>query len=304
MVRRPVGGMLAVAFAAAAALGLQLALPPDRAKVLWSTDFTPGDRWQQDAGVVAAGHVDARVRASGPGGRADALELTFGRNGSRWGMDVRSSFEALELERRDEVWFSYDVWFEDGFEFRGDGKLGGLAGGVPGLDPFDVSSGGEYDERSFSVRTVWTEDRGLAMYLYALHGAGKQISDRDNYGFAIVEPFRAADGATVGVLETGRWHRVEHHVRLNTPGRRDGSYELWLDGHRGVAIHDVEYRAAGRDDILIDQLFMSWFFGGGREDFPTRRSTAWTDDWVLSEALLGARTRRSTGAAAAADLRR
>lgn len=291
---RCVGVLIAVALAAAVG---GLAAHREPTVVLWSTDFSPAETWRQDAGVVAASNVDARVQAAAPDNRTDALEMTFGRDGSRWGMDVRSSFEALGLERRDQVWFSYDVWFEEGFEFRGDGKLGGLAGAVPGLDPFAVSSGGSFDERSFSVRAVWTRDRGLVMYLYAPHAAGKEISDRQNYGFAIVEPFRDAQGDTTGVLQTGRWHRVEHHVRLNTPGRRDGTYELWLDGHRGIALDDVEYRAAGRDDLLIDQLFMSWFFGGPQEDFPSRRSTAWTDDWVLSESVLGVRPWRTKGAA-------
>lgn len=289
--RRPVLAALGAAVAAAVAAAAVLLLP-DRADVLWSSDFSPSAGWQQDAGVVAASNVDAQARRSAPGGRTGALEITFGRDGSRWGMDVRSSFDELGLDRRDDVWFGYDVWFDDGFEFRGDGKLGGLAGAVPGLDPFDVSAGGEYDDRSFSVRAVWTQDRGLHMYLYAAYGAGKEISDSENFGFAIVEPFRDAGGATAGVLETGRWHRIEHRVRLNTPGERDGIYELWLDGHRGVSVQDVQYRRAGREDVRLDQLFMSWFFGGGSEQYPTRRSTAWTDAWVVSDGRLGSAAAR------------
>lgn len=251
--------------------------------MLWSTSFGD-DGWADRAGVVVRSRDETRVLPEGPEGREGVLEITFGRDGSRWGFDYRHSFEALGLEPREEVWFGYDVYLAPGFEFRGDGKLGGLAGIGDGVDPLDTSAGGHYDERSFSVRAMWRADRSLVMYLYARHGNGLDIDDPRTYGFGIVAPFVAPDGSTEGVLEAGRWYRLEHHVRLNTPGQADGVYEMSLDGHVGISLHDVEYRTAEHPDLRVNQLFSSWFFGGDESQFPTRISVAYTDDWVLATA--------------------
>ncbi|MCI2238416.1 hypothetical protein MN205_07895 [Kineococcus sp. TRM81007] len=261
------------------------AAPTPAPGVLWSGSFDPppGTTWQEQAGVVVASRTNARVVAEGPGGREDVLEITFGEDGSRWGVDYRHDFEAMGVAAREEVWFSYDVHFPAGFEFTGDGKMGGLAGTVEGLDPLETSAGGTYDERSFSVRAVWRGERGVVMYLYARHGAGRDVEDPANYGYGIAVPFVGPDGSTSDVIRPGTWQRVQHRVRLNTPGKDDGTYELWIDGHRGVSVTDVQYRTAEHPDLLVDQLFSSWFFGGGEDQFPTRTSVAYTDDWVLSE---------------------
>lgn len=249
--------------------------------MLWSTSFTD-ESWAEDAGVVVRSRDDTRVVAQGPDGRDGVLEITFGRGGSRWGFDFRHDVTALGLRPLEDVWFAYDVYLAPDFEFRGDGKLGGLAGITAGVDPLDTSAGGTYDPRSFSVRAMWREDRSLVMYLYARHGNGRDIDDPANYGFGIVAPFVAADGRVAGVLEPGRWHRIEHHVRMNTPGQADGVYEMVLDGHLGISLSDVEYRTAEHPDLRVNELFSSWFFGGDESQFPTRVNVAWTDDWVLA----------------------
>ncbi|PPK97238.1 hypothetical protein CLV92_10454 [Kineococcus xinjiangensis] len=259
--------------------------------VLWSTSFSPepDSTWQEEAGVVVASRTNAEVVADGPEGRDDVLEVTFGEDGSRWGMDYRHSFEAMGLEPREEVWFSYDVYLDEDFEFIGDGKLGGLAGMGESVEPLEVSSGGEYDERSFSVRAMWRENRGVVMYLYARHGDGKDFDDEDNYGYGIFEEFTKADGSTDDVLRPGTWQRIEHRVKLNTPGRNDGVYEMWIDGHKGVSVTDVQYRTAEHPDLEVNAVLSSWFFGGGKDQFPTRVNTAWTDDWALTDGYLGIR---------------
>jgi hypothetical protein len=237
--------------------------------------------WEERSGVVVASRTGAEVVEEGPEGREGVLEVPF-ESGSRWGIDYRHSFEALGIEPREEVRYAYDVYFPEDFEFLGDGKFGGLAGTTEGLDPLETSSGGDYDERSFSVRAMWREDRSVVMYLYARHGAGRDIDDPDNFGFGITVPFTKPDGSTDDVIVPGTWQRVEHRVTLNTPGEDDGTYEMWIDGHRGVQVTDVQYRTEEYPDIRVDQVFTAWFFGGGADQFPTRENVAWTDEWVLS----------------------
>ena len=263
-------------------------------EVRWAGSFDPpaGSSWQDEAGVVVESRTNAAVVPDGPHGRDDVLRIDFER-GSRWGIDYRHSFSKMGVEPREEVWFSYDVLFPADFEFRGDGKMGGLAGTTDGLELLETSAGGDYDPRSFSVRAMWKKDRGVVMYLYAAHAAGRDFDDPAHYGYGIPVRFVGEDGAESDILEPDVWHRVEHRVKMNTPGRNDGVYELWIDGHRGVALDDVRYRTAEHPDLDIDQVFSAWFFGGGEDQFPTRDSTAWTDDWVLSADRLGDSRRRS-----------
>lgn len=261
------------------------ATPPT---VLWSGSFDPPDdsSWQEEAGVVVASRTNTEVVEEGPEGRDDVLKITFEED-SRWGADYRHSFEAMGVEPRTEVYFSYDIYFEPGFEFIGDGKFGGLAGISEDTDPLETSAGGDYDEDSFSVRAMWREDRSVVMYLYARHGNGKDIDDRRNYGYGITSRFRNPDGSTEDVLEAGRWYRIEHRVVLNTPGVDDGIYEMWIDGHKGVSVDDVQYRTDEYPDLRINQVMSAYFFGGGSDEFPTRDNVAYTDDWALTDGWRG-----------------
>lgn len=260
----------------------------DPPEVLWAGSFDPppGTTWQEEAGVVVESRANASVVPEGPRGREDVLRIDF-EAGSRWGLDYRHSFAEMGVEPREEVWFSYDVLFPADFEFRGDGKMGGLAGSIDGVEPLEVSAGGDYEPRSFSVRAMWKRDRGVVMYLYAAHAAGREFDDPAHYGYGIPVRFVAEDGSESDVFQPGVWHRVEHRVVMNTPGRDDGVYELWIDGHRGVAVDDVRYRTEEHPGLKVDQVFSAWFFGGGEDQFPTRDNTLWTDDWVLSADRLG-----------------
>lgn len=45
------------------------------------------------------------------------------------------------------------------------------------------------------------------------------------------------------VLKYGTWHSVEQHVKVNTPGQRDGLFEVWMDGRKVLRKTDVYLRA-------------------------------------------------------------
>jgi hypothetical protein len=250
------------------------------AEVLWSGEFTSG--WEEQFGVRVANRTNAEVVDRGPAGRADALRITFGEDDERWGIDYRHDLSDLGLPGLEAARFAYDVYFPEDFEFIGDGKFGGVAGITDGLEPLETSAGGTYDERSFSVRAMWKEDRGVVMYLYARQAAGRDFDDPEHFGYGIPERFVGPDGRTEDILTPGRWHRVEHRVTLNTPGQPDGRYELWIDGHRGVAVDDVEYRTSAHPDLHLNLLMTTWFFGGSQDEYPTRVNEAYTARWELA----------------------
>jgi len=47
--------------------------------------------------------------------------------------------------------------------------------------------------------------------------------------------------------ESGRWVCIESHVKLNTPGKQDGVFELWVDGKLEAARNDLDWHGSWDD---------------------------------------------------------
>ncbi|MCL4764220.1 MAG: hypothetical protein KJ018_20985, partial [Burkholderiales bacterium] len=63
-----------------------------------------------------------------------------------------------------------------------------------------------------------------------------------------------------GVLERERWYCIEQHVRLNTPGARDGVLRAWVDGALALARDDVRLRDV--EAVRIERVWMNVYHGG------------------------------------------
>ncbi|HZP81371.1 MAG TPA: hypothetical protein VFB21_07020 [Chthonomonadaceae bacterium] len=82
--------------------------------------------------------------------------------------------------------------------------------------------------------------------------------------------------------ESGRWVCVESHIRLNTPGRSDGVFELWIDGHLEAARTDLDWQGTW-DDYAINAVFLENYWNQGS----VKRQTRWFDDFVISTRPIG-----------------
>ena len=145
---------------------------------------------------------------------------------------------ALE-EPADELHLRYFVRFPDGFEFVKGGKLPGLYGGT-------ANDGGRIPDGTdgFSTRFMWRADGAGEVYAY--------LPSSEEHGTSL--------GRGSWSFPTSRWVSIEQAVRLNQPGEQDGSVTVWLDGEEVFREDDMEYRTV--DDLQIDGLFFSTFFGG------------------------------------------
>jgi hypothetical protein len=83
-------------------------------------------------------------------------------------------------------------------------------------------------------------------------------------------------------MESGRWVCVESHVRLNTPGKSDGVFELWIDGKPEAARTDLDWHGTW-SDYGIDAIFLENYWNTGS----VRRQTRWLDDFVISTRPIG-----------------
>jgi len=240
------------------------------ARLLVDADFNGLDRGEMTADMLqdafesqgatvpnADGKVDGISVANNPTGPGRALRVHI-RARTLSGMNFAVNLDAGP--GYEEAYLSYRVQFEEGFDFTPyGGKLPGLAGGPKGdhgEKRFPAGCEKVTGENGFSARGMWvswmeeTDGRpALDQYLYHKR---KENRCGDSYLY---------EGVTgMPALEAGRWYYIQHRIRMNDPGRRNGIVEAWLDGEPVLSLSDMEFR----DDRAwgINVLYMATFFGG------------------------------------------
>lgn len=190
---------------------------------------------------VDHGPVEQALQVTYPEGTASGKADTSGspRGGAQAYLRLRQApVDALHLR--------YLVRFPSGFDFVKGGKLPGLYGGA-------VTSGGHIPdgESGFSTRYMWRRQGAGEVYAY--------LPSSRQHGTSL--------GRGSWTWPTGRWACVEQAVQLNTPGRQDGSVQVWLDGHLVLTAQQLVFRTS--TSLRIDGVFFSSFFGGGDSSWAT-----------------------------------
>ncbi len=208
-----------------------------------------------------------------------SLQITYPQGESNHG---KSEWRLPFAEGHDELFLSFRLRFDEGFNFVRGGKLPGFSGGegnVGGNRP-DGTDG-------FSARMMWRTDgssgapttgetANIVQYIY------HPDQPRDH-----AEDFRWDDGPTGEwqVFEADTWYHVQHRLVMNTPGQHDGIFQAWLDGELVLDLQDLRFR----DDasIQINELLFSTFFGGSSERWETTKiERAYFDDFVVSTTFI------------------
>lgn len=142
-------------------------------------------------------------------------------------------------EPAEELHLRYFVRFPEGFDFVRGGKLPGLFGGTAN-DGRKIPDGSD----GFSTRFMWRAQGAGEVYTY--------LPSSEEHGTSL--------GRGDWSFPTGRWVSIEQAVRLNEPDKADGSVTVWLNGAEVFHADDMVYRTV--DDLKIDGVFFSTFFGG------------------------------------------
>ncbi|KAF8589737.1 polysaccharide lyase family 14 protein [Ramaria rubella] len=142
----------------------------------------------------------------------------------------------ISLQTATNVTLQYSVFFPADFAWVNGGKLPGLYGGHGGC------SGGNDAKTCFSTRMMWRQRGAGELYLYA-------PKDKQTQALCQAPPQSVCDatyGLSVGRgsfhFTAGDWTHISQTVRLNTPGKQDGGFELLVNGHRIMRRDDVFYR--------------------------------------------------------------
>ena len=82
--------------------------------------------------------------------------------------------------------------------------------------------------------------------------------------------------------ESGRWVCVEARAKLNTPGRRDGLNQLWIDGRLEAERENLDWRG-NYTGHGINAVFLETYWNDGS---PVAQSR-WIDNFVISTQPIG-----------------
>ncbi|MDA3799139.1 MAG: hypothetical protein PF692_08675 [Kiritimatiellae bacterium] len=167
----------------------------------------------------------------------------------------------VSLPKSEDLWLSYYVKFEKGFDFRMGGKLPGLTSGEGKYTGGNRPKHGE----GWSARYMWRKGGEGVIYLYYVDMPGKWGENLKLRGVN---------------FEPGKWYKLVQHVKLNTDSKANGVVEVWVNGIKKLSRDDLRLRL--KDKGLIDSFYFSTFHGGqGKEWAPYVKSTALYDDIVI-----------------------
>jgi len=203
------------------------------------------------------------------GNHGNAMRVFFaansygGRNnsGSQWVVKLEDAY--------DELYFAYDVYFENDAEFVKGGKL-------PGLMSTDYYSNGGVKPDGTDRWTggmVWLADGKISSYIYHANQSGR-------YGDHI--KWNSGIGGQK-YFQKGKWHRVELYYKMNTPGVLNGRVKGWLDGVLSLDTNKVMYRMPGGKHLDIGTLVFKTHYGGGNSTWsPSTDQHVYFDNFVIS----------------------
>ena len=205
------------------------------------------------------------------------------------GSDFGHAFRANPLKKlpADEASISYDIYFPSDFEWGGTAHGGKLPGFCLGTNQSDsnrvCATGCNWKPDAGSVRLMWRENGAAVAYVY-IPTQTRSTGTAGTDGIGIHgSQYKAAVHTTGGCgndlwrnvdtvhFKKGSWNSATLHVRLNTPGQKNGGISLTVNGKKRE-VRDVMFRTSA--DVKITAAYFSTFFGGGDTYAPPRDVTA------------------------------
>ena len=244
------------------------------AGTIWLDGFDSAPRgryWEYDDGKgsfvwdASVGHdKPGAMRCTFQKGQvgAGALHLLFGRN--PFGKGVKNDREFRE------IWWRVYVMHEKGWQ----GNPAKLARAL-------CLAGRDYSEGMFAH--VWG-GKGDALCIDPATGIQNNIKITTKYNdFEHMKWLGIGQGRfpIFSPAESGRWVAVVSHVKLNTPGKSDGEFELWVDGRLEASRKDLNWHGAWTD-YAINAVYLENYWNSGA----LKTESRWFDDFEVSSGLL------------------
>ncbi|KAI0063587.1 hypothetical protein BV25DRAFT_1824143 [Artomyces pyxidatus] len=150
---------------------------------------------------------------------------------------------------------SYEVAFDEGYDWVKGGKLPGLRGGP---NPNNCSGGNQANGTNcFSTRLMWRKNGAGEVYAYIPRPNNicnaPNIQCNDQFGISM------SRGSFT--FQSGKWNHVTLLVRLNSPlDVANGQVNLYFNDVEAFSQNNLDFRSS--DAITAGGMYFSTFFGG------------------------------------------
>lgn len=213
------------------------------------------EAWSHVAERRVIDTVDADAARSFSALRGKALRVKIA-EGANAALNTSYRFRDETGSEPEEIYFRYYLRLADDWnQTRSGGKMPGISGtyGVAGWGGRKTGGRDGWSARGSFHPTI-PEGNPLA----GLHPLGTYCYHADmrgRYGDTWLW-----DRGYRGFLEKNRWYSIEQHLRLNTPGRKDGVIRAWVDGRLAFERRDIRFRHV--DELKIEKIWMNVYHGG------------------------------------------
>lgn len=183
------------------------------------------------------------------------------------------------------VTVEYSVFFPADWDFVLGGKLPGLWGGEPG------SGGGDWNSKGWSSRVMFRESGEAVAYIYMCTDQGSYSGDEKcalvrNQGPGFNHIAHHTNGAGIDLwrskglkFKKGAWNSVKMSVKINSPGKSDGSLELTIND-KTQSFDKLCWSKSGKK--VEGFVFSSWMGGGSKEYAPRKTQHAEFKDFKIT----------------------
>jgi hypothetical protein len=256
-------------------LPLQVQPHKNHSAVIWADDFDGDELWNrypEKDGVLEDG---AGLGATGRALRQDYAKGSQGRGGVKVVFGDSPVYPRAALRRGEkfaEIWWRVYVKHQPGWTGGGPDKLSRATS-------FTTSSWAQA-----MIAHVWSSGESLTLDP-ATGVTGDEVLTRKYNDF---DRLRWLGNRPVSNLkihsteESGRWVCVEARVRLNTPGKKDGINQLWLDGRLECERMNLDWRGSYDGHGINAVLLESYWNKGSPVD-----QARWLDHFVISTEPIG-----------------
>ncbi|KAJ7346633.1 polysaccharide lyase family 14 protein [Mycena albidolilacea] len=208
--------------------------------------------------------------ASGsPASTGPVLEVTYPAgsfSGDTGGAQFINLWNTTESGGFQSMLISYEVAFDQNYDWVKGGKLPGLRGGksATGCSGGNESTGLD----CFSTRMMWRTNGQGEAYAYIPSPnnlcSEKDVICNDDFGISLSRGSFS--------FKSGQWNHVSLLVQLNNPvDVANGNIEVYFNNVQAFAQSDLQIRAS--DSVTVGGLYFSTFFGGSDSSWSTPDTT-------------------------------
>lgn len=209
-------------------------------------------------------------------GRALRVRLV---KGSNFGLDLRYSFAPFAGQEPEEIYFRYYLRFADDWNpYLDGGKMPGVAG-TYGRAGWGMRKTDGYN--GWSVRGAFAARPAAAKSVNGMTALGSYVYHADIEDSS-GEYWSWNEGPS-GILANNRWYAVEQHVKLNTPGKKDGVLRVWIDGFPVLIKTGIRFRHV--PDLKIENVWFNIYHGG--TSLAPKDMALYIDNVVIARRYIG-----------------